>query len=181
MPIPWPSSILPVKMVTTPPGFRDAYQRFQPQAILVGDTCTGELLQDDPGGLAKTLGFGIPVIPIDLPAYQRKENWGASETFYQLVRALAGPKAPAPGTKRAERAPGVRPKANLLGPTALGFRHRDDVRELTGLLAELGVDKLRFVAPVHHGDTIYAYTEVLEAGPSPDRDDAGIVVARGQA
>jgi light-independent protochlorophyllide reductase subunit B len=29
---------------------------------------------------------------------------------------------------------------NLLGPAALGFRHRDDIREITGLLARLGVD-----------------------------------------
>ncbi|MCP9625679.1 ferredoxin:protochlorophyllide reductase (ATP-dependent) subunit B [Rhodopseudomonas palustris] len=119
---------------------RDAYARFQPQAMIVGASCTGSLIQDDPGGLAKSLGFPIPVIPIDLPAYQRKENWGASETFYQLVRAIAGPKAPPPGTKRAERAPGVRAKCNLLGPTALGFRHRDDVAEITKLLGQLGID-----------------------------------------
>ena len=42
-------------------------------------------------------------------------------------------------------------------------------------LAELGVDKLRFLAPVHHGDTLAAYTEVLSAEPTPDRDDAGVV------
>ncbi|KPF92562.1 light-independent protochlorophyllide reductase subunit B [Rhodopseudomonas sp. AAP120] len=119
---------------------RDAYARFQPQAMIVGASCTGSLIQDDPGGLAKSLGFPIPVIPIDLPAYQRKENWGASETFYQLVRAIAGPKAPPPGTKRAERAPGVRAICNLLGPTALGFRHRDDVAEITKLLGQLGID-----------------------------------------
>ncbi|MFC0241676.1 ferredoxin:protochlorophyllide reductase (ATP-dependent) subunit B [Rhodopseudomonas telluris] len=119
---------------------REAYARFQPQAMIVGASCTGSLIQDDPGGLAKSLGFPIPVIPIDLPAYQRKENWGASETFYQLVRALAGPRAPAPGTKRAERAPGTRAKCNLLGPTALGFRHRDDVAEITKLLGQLGID-----------------------------------------
>jgi light-independent protochlorophyllide reductase subunit B len=119
---------------------RDAYARFQPQAMIVGASCTGSLIQDDPGGLAKSLGFPIPVIPIDLPAYQRKENWGASETFYQLVRAIAGPKAPPPGTKRAERAPGVRATCNLLGPTALGFRHRDDVAEITKLLGQLGID-----------------------------------------
>ncbi|WP_022721593.1 ferredoxin:protochlorophyllide reductase (ATP-dependent) subunit B [Rhodopseudomonas sp. B29] len=126
---------------------RNAYARFSPQAMIVGASCTGSLIQDDPGGLAKSLGFPIPVIPIDLPAYQRKENWGASETFYQLVRAIAGPKAPAPGTKRAERAPGVRPKANLLGPTALGFRHRDDVAEITKLLGQLGID-VNVVAPM---------------------------------
>lgn len=44
-------------------------------------------------------------------------------------------------------------------------------------LAELGMDELRFTAPVFHGDTLYAYTEVLEKYDS-DRDDAGIVVFR---
>lgn len=41
-------------------------------------------------------------------------------------------------------------------------------------LAELGVDKIRFVSPVHHGDTLYAVTEVLEVRGA-DREDAGIV------
>lgn len=41
-------------------------------------------------------------------------------------------------------------------------------------LAEVGLDKLRFRAPVHHGDTVYAYTEVLSVDPA-DRDDAGLV------
>ena len=56
--------------------------------MLVGASCTAELIQDDPGGLAEALDLPVPVIPLELPAYQRKENWGAAETFYQLVRAL---------------------------------------------------------------------------------------------
>jgi light-independent protochlorophyllide reductase subunit B len=32
---------------------REAYERFQPQAMLVGASCTAELIQDDPGGLAR--------------------------------------------------------------------------------------------------------------------------------
>jgi light-independent protochlorophyllide reductase subunit B len=113
---------------------RDAVERFRPQALVVGASCTAELIQDDPGGLAEALGLDVPVIPLELPSYQRKENWGAAETFYRLVRALA----PAP----AERAPieGRRARCNLLGATALGFRHRDDVREVRGLLDRLGVD-----------------------------------------
>jgi light-independent protochlorophyllide reductase subunit B len=118
---------------------RNAYDRFQPQAMIVGASCTGSLIQDDPGGLARSLKLPIPVVTVDLPAYQRKENWGAAETFYQLVRALAGPSAPAPGTKRPERAAGVQARCNLLGPTALGFRHRDDITEISGLLARLGI------------------------------------------
>jgi light-independent protochlorophyllide reductase subunit B len=120
---------------------REAYRRFAPQVLLVGASCTAELLQDDPAGLAQALGVPVPVVPLELPAYQRKENWGAGETFYRLVRALAS-NAPA----RAARPAGSRPSCNLLGATALGFRHRDDVQEVRALLADLGVD-VAVVAP----------------------------------
>nr|WP_294506966.1 ferredoxin:protochlorophyllide reductase (ATP-dependent) subunit B [uncultured Rhodopila sp.] len=113
---------------------KEAYERFKPQALLVGASCTAELIQDDPGGLAKALALPIPVVAVELPAYQKKENWGSAETFYQLVRAFA--KKP----EKRERAPGERPSCNILGPTALGFRHRDDVVEITRLLDRLGVD-----------------------------------------
>ena len=93
-----------------------AYARFQPQAMIVGASCTAELIQDDPGGLAKALDLPIPVIPLELPAYQKKENWGASETFYRLVRALAGPPAPRPA-----REPGRRPLCNILGTDGAGL------------------------------------------------------------
>ena len=63
---------------------KDAYDRFKPQALVVGASCTAELIQDDPGGLAEALNLSIPTIPLELPSYQRKENYGASETFYQL-------------------------------------------------------------------------------------------------
>jgi light-independent protochlorophyllide reductase subunit B len=119
---------------------REAYERFGPEAMIVGSSCTAELIQDDPGGLAKALALPVPVIPLELPSYQKQENWGASETFYRIVRALAGPQAPAPGTPRPVRAAGQRPTCNLLGATALGFRHRDDILEVRRLLADLGVD-----------------------------------------
>ena len=118
---------------------REAFERFKPTAMLVGASCTAELIQDDPGGLAKALNLPIPVIALELPSYQRKENWGASETFYQLVRSLAKPKS--------ERAVNGRKSCNILGPTALGFRHRDDLREITGLLGQLGID-INVVAPL---------------------------------
>ncbi|MGD1888910.1 MAG: ferredoxin:protochlorophyllide reductase (ATP-dependent) subunit B [Cohaesibacteraceae bacterium] len=126
---------------------RDAYERFKPQAMIVGASCTAELIQDDPGGLSKAMDLPIPVVPLELPSYSKKENWGASETFYQLVRGIAGAYAPEPGTERAPRPEGQRPSANLLGPTALGFRHRDDVIEITRLLGRLGID-VNVVAPL---------------------------------
>ena len=119
---------------------RDAYERFRPGAMLVGESCTAELLQDNPGGLARALDLPIPTVNLDLPAYQRKEHWGASETLYQLVRALAT-EAPEKLSARTGR-----PSCNLLGPTALGFRHRDDVKEITRLLGDMGID-VNVVAP----------------------------------
>ena len=121
---------------------REAFERFRPKALLVGASCTAELIQDDPGGLAQGLKLPIPVVPLELPAYQRKENWGASETLYQLVRALAPRREAVPRRPQRERK-----CCNLLGPTALGFRHRDDVAEVTKLLGQIGVD-VHVVAPL---------------------------------
>ena len=44
-------------------------------------------------------------------------------------------------------------------------------------VAELRLDKLRFTAPVFHGDTLYAYTEVLSK-TEVERDDVGEVTFR---
>ncbi|MBR0934169.1 ferredoxin:protochlorophyllide reductase (ATP-dependent) subunit B [Bradyrhizobium jicamae] len=123
---------------------RDAFVRFAPDAMLVGASCTAELIQDDPGGLAQALKLPIPVVPLELPSYQRKENWGASETFYRLARALA--KAPPTGDPRLKREKGAGPVCNLLGPTALGFRHRDDLAEVTRQVVALGIG-IGVVAP----------------------------------
>ena len=116
---------------------REAVERFQPDALLVGASCTAELIQDDPGGLARSMGLGVPVVALELPAYQKKENWGAAETFYQLVRTFA---------KKPESAP-VQARCNILGPCSLGFRHRDDIKEIVSLIEALGVE-VNVVAPL---------------------------------
>ncbi len=138
---------------------RDAHARFKPQAMLVGASCTAELIQDDPGGLAKAIGLDCPVIALDLPSYSRKETFGADETFHALVRALA---VPMPRTTDIT--------CNLLGATALGFRHRDDVTEITRLLAQMGVtlnvcaplgatpDDLRRLGQAHFNVLLYPET-----------------------
>ena len=120
---------------------REAHARFKPNAMLVGASCTAELIQDDPGGLALALNLPIPVVALELPAYQRKENWGASETFYHLVRALV------PTGHSRTPLEGRQPVCNILGPTALGFRHRDDIKEIRSLLNELGIH-VNVVAPL---------------------------------
>jgi light-independent protochlorophyllide reductase subunit B len=126
---------------------RDAYDRFTPQVMLVGESCTAELIQDQPGTLAQSMNLPIPVVNLELPAYSKKENWGASETLYHLVRTLLKASVPAPGTPRRVRDPQLRPKANILGPTSLGFRCRDDIHAVVKLLGELGVE-VNVIAPM---------------------------------
>ncbi len=126
---------------------REASERFRPEVLLVADSCTAELIQDQPGALATTAGLNVPVIPLEMLAYSRKENWGASETFYALVRGLLASRAPPAGETRPLRPAGQRPRVNLLGPTSLGFRCRDDIEELRKLLDSVGVD-VNVVAPL---------------------------------
>jgi light-independent protochlorophyllide reductase subunit B len=124
---------------------REAVARFNPQAIIVGASCTAELIQDDPGGLSEAMDLPCPAIALELPSYQRKENWGAAETFYQIVRNLADKNLVREPRGQGENARKAR--ANILGPTALGFRHRDDLVEIHKILDQLGVE-VNLVAPL---------------------------------
>ena len=58
------------------------------------------------------------------------------ETFLQTVRHLS---------VKQDRTGRI--TCNLLGPTALGFRQRDDVEEITGLLADPGIS-VKVTAPL---------------------------------
>jgi itaconyl-CoA hydratase len=62
----------------------------------------------------------------------------------------------------------------VTGSIVVGLATQDTAENA---LAELSLDELRFVAPVFHGDTLYAASEVVEKSDS-DRQDAGIVVFR---
>jgi light-independent protochlorophyllide reductase subunit B len=112
-----------------------AYARFKPELMLVGESCTAELLQDQAGTLGKTLGLPVPVVALELNSFSKKENWGAAEALYRLVRTVLSDRSCEPS-----KPPQRRPRANILGPTALGFRCRDDVIEVDRLLEQLGIE-----------------------------------------
>lgn len=59
----------------------------------------------------------------------------------------------------------------VTGSTIIGLATQDTAENA---LAELRLDGLKFRAPVFLGDTLTAYTEVLETSDS-DREDAGVV------
>lgn len=44
-------------------------------------------------------------------------------------------------------------------------------------IAEVGLDRVRFRSPVFHGDTLYAFSEVVSVAPG-ERTDAGLVTFR---
>jgi light-independent protochlorophyllide reductase subunit B len=124
---------------------REAVERgTSPQAVLVGASCTAELIQDDPGGTRQ----GDEVSPCrscrsSCRRIRSKESWGACrDVLSRLVRAFAR----APDGDAPRPAP-EGPSCNLLGPTALGFRHRDDIVEITRLLERLGV-RVNVCAPM---------------------------------
>lgn len=60
----------------------------------------------------------------------------------------------------------------ITGSMVIGLASQDTAENA---IAEVRLDKLRFVSPVHHGDTIYAYSEVIASEPAPGREDAGLV------
>ena len=109
---------------------RTPMSAFKPEAMIVGASCTAELIQDDPGGMAETMGLPIPVDPAGAAVLSAQgELRGADETFY--------PDRPRhSGRNPMERT--ARITANLIGPTALGFRHRDDIEEITAAARSWG-------------------------------------------
>jgi acyl dehydratase len=59
----------------------------------------------------------------------------------------------------------------VTGSIIIGLATQDTAEHA---IAEPALDKMRFTAPVFHGDTLYAFTEVVDTGDG-DRPDAGIV------
>jgi len=59
----------------------------------------------------------------------------------------------------------------VTGSMVIGLATQDTAEQA---LAEVGLDGLRFLSPVVPGDTLTAYSEVLETRDA-ERDDAGIV------
>jgi len=63
----------------------------------------------------------------------------------------------------------------ITGSVTIGLASQDVAENA---LAEVLLTGMKFRAPVFHGDTIYAYSEVIDTAPSNDRPDAGLVHLR---
>jgi light-independent protochlorophyllide reductase subunit B len=98
------------------------------------------------------MGFDLPIVNLELPAYSKKENWGAAETLYRLIRCLLQQTRPETTSHdpTAWRREARRPRVNLIGPSLLGFRCRDDVLEIQRILDDHGID-VNAVVPLGAG------------------------------
>jgi len=67
---------------------------------------------------------------------------------------------------------------NLVVDIALGM----SVRDVSGkAIANLGYEKIEFLAPTFHGDTFYAETTVLDVRESESKPDRGVVTVETKA
>ena len=58
---------------------KEAVERFKPKTLLVGESCTAELIQDQPGALAKGMGLANP-----LEAEGISTKWSIEMVFSQI-------------------------------------------------------------------------------------------------
>jgi light-independent protochlorophyllide reductase subunit B len=100
---------------------------------MVGASCTAELIQDDPGGLAATLGLPVPVMRSSCrPTSARKTGAPPRPSTGSCARWSSPPPERVP--------PRARPRCNLLGPRRWAFATATTCVEMRSLLDRLGID-----------------------------------------
>ena len=123
------------------------FERFRPQAMLVGASCTAELIQDDPGGLARALDTrsrssrSAAGVPAQGELGSGSSLLSARAHFRRAERAVAG---------HGTGAPSIRDAAALQSARTLGARLPSPemtCRRSPLLLGRLGVD-VHVVAPL---------------------------------
>jgi light-independent protochlorophyllide reductase subunit B len=110
-----------------------------PDLILLTPTCTSSILQEDLQNFVNRAAESSQsdVLLADVNHYRVNEFQAADRTLEQIVKYYID-KSKRDGSLKAEKT--VRPSANIIGVFTLGFHHHHDVREISQLLADLGID-----------------------------------------
>jgi light-independent protochlorophyllide reductase subunit B len=120
---------------------REAVARFNPQAIIVGASCTAELIQDDPGGLAKRWGCRSRPSRSNCRAISARKTGARPKPSIRscaiwLTRALC-----------ANRGKAAVPAPISLAPPRWVSATRDDLVEIRKILDTLDIE-INLIAPL---------------------------------
>ncbi|MEN9244555.1 MAG: ferredoxin:protochlorophyllide reductase (ATP-dependent) subunit B, partial [Gloeomargarita sp. DG02_5_bins_242] len=109
-----------------------------PDLIVLTPTCTSSILQEDLQNFVEraTEQTRCDVLLADVNHYRVNELQAADRTLAQIIRFYLQ-KAAKNGHLVTEKT--AQPSVNILGITTLGFHHQHDVRELTKLMHDLGI------------------------------------------
>lgn len=111
----------------------------RPDLIILTPTCTSSILQEDLQNFvhraAETLESDV--LLADVNHYRVNELQAADRTLEQIVKYYIE-KAQKNGTLDTQKT--IKPSANIIGTFTLGFHHHHDLRELSHLLSEIGVE-----------------------------------------
>jgi light-independent protochlorophyllide reductase subunit B len=110
-----------------------------PDLILLTPTCTSSILQEDLQNFVNRASetLGSDILLADVNHYRVNELQAADRTLEQIVRFYIE-KAQKDGTLATQKT--AKPSANIIGNFTLGFHHHHDLRELSHILSDLGVE-----------------------------------------
>ncbi|MBF2099429.1 MAG: ferredoxin:protochlorophyllide reductase (ATP-dependent) subunit B [Gloeomargaritaceae cyanobacterium C42_A2020_066] len=113
-------------------------QEEHPDLVILTPTCTSSILQEDLKNFVERAAEASQgdVLLADVNHYRVNELQAADRTLQQVV-AFYIDKAGRQGTLDTTKT--ARPSVNILGISTLGFHNQHDLRELTRLMADLGI------------------------------------------
>lgn len=111
----------------------------EPDLILLTPTCTSSILQEDLQNFVNRASesSGSDVLLADVNHYRVNEFQAADRTLEQIIKFYIE-KSRKENTLTSEKT--SRPSANIIGVFTLGFHHHHDIREISQLLSDLGVE-----------------------------------------
>lgn len=111
----------------------------RPDLIVLTPTCTSSILQEDLQNFVNRAAIESQsdVLLADVNHYRVNENQAADRTLEQIVRFYI---EKAKKQNNLQTTKTLKPSVNIIGIFTLGFHAKHDVRELTRLLNDLGIE-----------------------------------------
>ncbi|NWJ46337.1 MAG: ferredoxin:protochlorophyllide reductase (ATP-dependent) subunit B [Chloroflexi bacterium] len=112
-----------------PESLREVSHDHNPDLIVVTQTCSSSLLQEDYGSLARQANIPNEVLIYAPNPFRVEEDESANGLLTVMVEQFAAMKLP----------PTSKPSVNIIGPISLGFHHKHDLLSLQRMLETMGI------------------------------------------